>query len=84
MRIYDNGNYRDATSDELNEMKNAGGILTYGDRVERLIREKYTMSDEIAILRQRDTKPEEFDEYNAYAERCKAIARSSICVNEVT
>lgn len=47
----------------------------YGELVERLIRKKYTVSAELAILRQRDEKPEEFAEYNAYAEQCKAEAK---------
>lgn len=44
----------------------------YGNSVEKLIREKYSLNDELAILRQRDTKPEEFAEYNAFVEECKA------------
>lgn len=47
----------------------------YGELVERLIRQKYTVSAELAILRQRDEKPEEFTAYNAYAEECKAEAK---------
>lgn len=43
-------------------------------RIEQLIRQRYSVSDELAILRQRDAKPEEFAEYNAYAEWCKAEA----------
>ena len=33
--------------------------------------EKYNVNQELAILRQRDTKPEEFAEYNEYVEKCK-------------
>lgn len=47
----------------------------YNERVNELIRERYSLSEELAILRQRDTKPEEFVEYNAFAEECKAKAR---------
>ena len=47
----------------------------YTEYVDRLIRRKYSVSAELAILRQRDTKPEEFAEYNAYAEECKARAK---------
>ncbi len=36
------------------------------------IRQKYSLSNELAILRQRDTKPEEFAEYNAFVEQIKA------------
>ena len=41
-------------------------VHTYEQKVTCLIREKYTQDDEFAILRQRDTKPEEFEEYNNY------------------
>ena len=43
-----------------------------GDKIEKLIRERYSLSAELAILRQRDEKPDEFKAYNAYAEECKA------------
>lgn len=47
----------------------------YMDYVDRLIRRRYSVSAELAILRQRDSKPEEFAEYNAYTEECKARAK---------
>lgn len=47
----------------------------YGEMVERLIRKRYTVGAELAILRQRDEKPAEFAEYNAYAEECKSAAK---------
>lgn len=43
----------------------------YNQEIDNLIRQKYTISEEFAILRQRESKPEEFAEYNAYAESCK-------------
>lgn len=49
--------------------------MDYGETVNGLIRLKYTLSEELAILRQRDTKAEEFEAYNAYAESCKEEAR---------
>lgn len=48
------------------------------DLVEEYIREKYSLNDELAILRQRDSKPEEFSTYNEYAEQCKARALEEI------
>ncbi len=48
----------------------------YEKEVEKLIRKKYTLSQELSILRQRDTKVEEFDEYNACAEECKVKAKA--------
>lgn len=47
----------------------------YSAKVEELIRGKYTLSDELAILRQRDEKPEEYSAYYAYAEECKVQAK---------
>ncbi|WP_417203464.1 hypothetical protein [Barnesiella intestinihominis] len=49
--------------------------MDYGETVNGLIRRKYTLSEELAILRQRDTKAEEFEAYNTYAESCKEEAR---------
>lgn len=48
----------------------------YEKAVNALIREKYTLSQELAILRQRDTKLEEYNAYNAYCEMCKIEAKA--------
>lgn len=53
-------------------------ISTYPSLVEGKIRRHYSMSNELAILRQRDTKPEEFMQYNAYCEECKVEARQEL------
>ena len=47
----------------------------YPELVEELIRQRYTISQELAIHRQRDTKPTEFSNYNAFCEECKATAK---------
>jgi hypothetical protein len=52
-------------------------VPTYEERVVELIRERYTMDDELAILRQRYSKPEEFAEYNDYCEECKRKAKEN-------
>lgn len=39
--------------------------------IERKIRERYSVSDELAILRQKDTNPEEYEAYNKYVEKVK-------------
>lgn len=54
----------------------------YEEYVNMLIREKYTLSQELAILRQRDTKPEEYAAYNAYCELCKAQAKIKYNIGE--
>ena len=48
----------------------------YENAVNAKIREKYTLSQELSILRQRDEKPEEYAEYYAYCEECKAVAKT--------
>ena len=50
---------------------------TYEEKVEQLIREKYSVSDELAILRQRDSKVEEFSKYYEFCEECKVKARAN-------
>lgn len=50
----------------------------YENEIIRKIRKRYTLNQELAILRQRDTKPSEFAEYNAYVERCKAEVREEM------
>ena len=50
----------------------------YKNRVIELVREKYSIDDELAILRQRDNKIEEFNEYNAFVESVKEIAYNEI------
>nr|DAH21496.1 MAG TPA: hypothetical protein [Bacteriophage sp.] len=64
--------------EEVDEMPVTVDESAYKAAVERLIRERYTVADELGILRQRDTKPEEFAEYNDFAEACKAEARAEI------
>lgn len=49
----------------------------YGKRVEALIRERYSMSQEIAINRQRDSKLTEWQEYFDFCEECKRKAREA-------
>lgn len=50
----------------------------YHQRTVELLRKKYTVNEELSILRQRDTKPEEFAEYSAYAESCKSKAKKEV------
>ena len=60
------------TEEELVKIKQE----KYENRVVELIREKYSLNQELAILRQRDINYAEFEEYNTYAETCKAIAKA--------
>lgn len=50
--------------------------IPFKDRVISRIRAVYSVDDEIAIIRQKDSKPEEFAEYNAFVEQIKEEERS--------
>ena len=65
---------RDKTA-ELSRIKNT---IEYPQLVENKIRKKYSVSAEFAILRQRNSKPEEFAEYNAFCELCKVEAKTEL------
>lgn len=56
--------------EEVDEIPEETGT-NYNEEVNSMIRGKYSLSEELAILRQRDSKPEEFAAYNEYAECCK-------------
>lgn len=51
-------------------------VIPYKERIIARIREVYSIDDEIAILRQRDTKPEEFEQYNSFVEQIKEEERA--------
>lgn len=71
MRKCVNGVYMDMTAEELQNIE----LIPqpeYKERIIARVRAVYSVDDEIAILRQRDTKPEEFAEYNAFVEQIKA------------
>ena len=63
------------TAEDFNRLPEADKQASYGELVEQLIRKKYSLSAELAILRQQSTKYAEFYEYNEYAEQCKAKAK---------
>lgn len=72
--------YRVETPEELAAMQMTEETVEekqkrYEELVVSFISERYSVSNELAILRQRDTKPNEFAEYNAYCEECKARAK---------
>jgi hypothetical protein len=52
----------------------------YESEIIRKIRKKYSINQELAILRQRDIKPNEFTEYNEYVEKCKADVRAELAM----
>lgn len=70
MKVYQNGKYVEIEDTHIETVD-----IPYEQRVVNRIREVYSVDDELAILRQRDTKPEEFEQYNAFVEQIKAEER---------
>ena len=89
--------YRDCTFDDFDENLNFS-ISKYNARIARekeekqtldyqnlvvsLIRKKYSINQELAILRQQNSKPQEYEEYFDYVEECKLQAKSSVYGSE--
>lgn len=67
-------------TDEELEQQNSD---KYENRVVELLREKYSLNQELAILRQRDAKTEEYAAYNEYAEACKTKAKIELNIQTV-
>lgn len=84
MKKYINGQYIDMTAEEIAAMQEQAEAaerehwlgVSYDDLVNEEIRKRYTVSQEFAILRQRDEKPEEHNAYYAYCEECKAFVKA--------
>ena len=63
---------RELTPEEIAQMENMPQPeITYEEKVVSLIRQRYSIDDEFAIQRQRETKPDEWQEYFDYCEWCK-------------
>ena len=83
---YVNGKKVELTPEELAQMQAEAERaeaeywtrVDYAEAVNSKIRERYTDSQEFAILRQRDEKPEEYAEYYAYCEECKEYVRAQM------
>lgn len=83
MKKYINGRYIELTTEEITAMQAEAeraeaeywASIDYDEAVNAKIREKYTESQEFAILRQKDEKPEEYATYYAYCEDCKAYVK---------
>lgn len=71
--------WEEVTVEEAESAKrSAENEAHYRSKVNERIRRRYDLAAELAILRQRYSKPEEFAAYSAYAEECKAAARAEV------
>lgn len=70
--------------EEVDEIPNIRNEEDYGNQVNDLIRRRYSLSEELAILRQKDEKPDEYRTYFAFCEECKANAKLEMEQNKET
>lgn len=83
MKICENGKMRKLTPEEIatsqaetiEDERKYWLNIPYDEAVNAEIRKRYTESQEFAILRQKDEKPEEYAVYYAYCEECKAYVK---------
>ena len=69
--------------EKYNARKQAIANDEYENKIVALIRQKYNVNQELAILRQRDTKPLEYQEYYNYVEQCKKQVKNVYNYEEV-
>lgn len=86
--------YADCTSEDLNDdltfnlekykaRKFRELQKVYEEKVVEKIREKYNVNQEIAVIRQQVSKPEEFAEYSAYVDNCKAEVKQKLFQEDI-
>lgn len=68
--------------EEADEIANIRNEEDYGNQVNDLIRRRYSLSEELGILRQKDEKPDEYRVYFAFCEECKAKAKLELGQNK--
>lgn len=82
-KICENGIVREMTAEEIAEMnarmeqaeREYWLDISYDEAVNAEIRKQYSESQEFAILRQKEEKPEEYAVYFAYCEECKTYVK---------
>lgn len=72
--VFDENKYQELLIEE-NARKSKENINKYENMIVDEIRKKYSLNQELAILRQRDSKFIEYQEYFEYVEQCKAKAK---------
>lgn len=81
--IWENGKVREMTPEEIAEReaqiqaaeREYWATIPYDEAVNAEIRKRYSESQEFAILRQKDEKPQEYEQYYTYCENCKAYVK---------
>lgn len=69
--------------EEVESIPEVNVEFDYKEEVVRRIREKYSIADEIAILRQQDIKPDEYQEWYAFCESVKQDVKEEMKNNTI-
>lgn len=85
-KVWENGKIREMTPSEIAQRQAEQAAaeraywqsVSYDDAVDAEIRKRYSVSQEFAILRQREEKPDEYAAYYAYCEECKAYVKAQM------
>lgn len=83
-KVIRDGNSKFVFNPTDEELANAGyeyRLDPYEERVVARIREKYSINDELAILRQRYDKAEEYQEYYDFVENIKTEEKEKAVAN---
>ena len=72
------------TEEQIQADRELAKKLALKQEVKRLIKLRYDVDDELAIQRQKEEKPEEYQEYYNYVERCKQEAKNAINQKQIT
>lgn len=91
-KVLENGKIREMTPSEVSQQQAEQVAaeraywqsVNYDEAVDAEIRKRYSVSQEFAILRQREEKPDEYAEYFNYCEECKTYVKTKMTTSEVT
>ena len=63
-------------------MENQNMRISREQMIAKVINAKYSIDDQIAIIRQKDAKPEEYEAFYAFAEQVKADVKAEYAAFE--
>lgn len=69
-------------NETMEQMNPDGMRVSQDEEIASVIKAKYSIDDQIAILRQKDTKPEEYAAFFTFAEEVKAKVKAARAAEE--
>lgn len=71
-------NYEEINATNCNFVIETMPLVNYEDEVNKRVREKYSLSQELSLLRQKESKVDEYQVYYDYVESCKNQAKEKL------